>query len=173
MQRSGRSGECHARVCVRACVMCVRVCHACVCYMRVPCAMCVCAGVWSGGGGGGGREGKPPSSSSSAELSASLAFSANSASPDCSRSRVEGRLSVRVRRQRGGCSGRQTAAGPARRAAARPTWRARSVLPKSPQQPAPQRSRVQVARACRAQRCTHREAESCGACAWLPGGWGW
>ena len=42
---------------------------------------------------------------------------------------------------RGGCSGRQAAAGPARRAAARPTWRARSVQQKQPQQPAPQRSR--------------------------------
>jgi hypothetical protein len=86
-------------------------------------------------------------SSSSAELSASLAFSANLASSDCSRSRVEGRSSVRVRmRWAGAAAGRQTAADPARRAAARQTWRARSVQPKQPQQrqrrqAAPQRSR--------------------------------
>ena len=76
--------------------------------------MCVCVGVTSGGGGGGRKGGgggvtcKSPSSSSSAELSASLAFSANSASPDCSRSRVEGRSSMRVcMRRAGAVAGRQ------------------------------------------------------------------
>ena len=33
---SVRARECSCMcVCVRACVMCVRVCHACVCYMRM------------------------------------------------------------------------------------------------------------------------------------------
>ena len=50
-------------------------------------------------------------SSADAELSESLAFSADSAPPDCSRSRVEGRSSVRVRMRRGGCSGRQADSG--------------------------------------------------------------
>jgi len=41
----------------------------------------------------------------------------------------------------------------------------RSVRPKSPRQPAPQRSRLQVVRACRAcraHRCTDREGRGCG-----------
>ena len=53
-----------------------------------------------------GRE--SPTSSASAELPASLAFSANSASSDCSRSRVDGRSSVRVCMRRvGAAAGRQ------------------------------------------------------------------
>jgi hypothetical protein len=54
-----------------------------------------------------------------------------------------------MRMQRAGAAaGRQTAAGPARQAAARPTWRARSLQQRQPKQPAPRRSRVQYVRAC-------------------------
>ena len=77
---------------------------------------------------------------------------------------------------RGGRSGRQAAAGPARQAAARPTWRARSVQPRPPKQPAPTAqptASYACVRACRAHRCAHREGGSCGACAWLPGWRGW
>ena len=78
--------------------------------------------------------------------------------------RVEGRVERARALARGGCSGRQTAARPASQAAARST---RSVRPnlKSPRQPAPQRSRLQVVRACvRAARigAESREGGSCG-----------
>ena len=74
--------------------------------------------------------------------------------------RVEGRSKRAHARE--GCSGRQTAAGPASQAAARPT---RSVQPKSRRQPAPQHSRLQAVRACvRAVRigAQNREGGSCG-----------
>ena len=75
--------------------------------------------------------------------------------------RVEGRVERARALARGGCSGRQTAARPAPQAAARST---RSVQPKSPRQPAPQRSRLEVVRACvRAVRigAQNREGGSC------------
>ena len=50
----------------------------------------------------------------------------------------------------------------------------RSVRPKSPRQPAPQRSRLQVVRACvRAVRISAENREGGELRRWLPGWWGW
>ena len=64
------------------------------------------------------------------------------------RSRVEGRPRVHVRIGWGGHSDWQTVARPAPWAAARPTWSARFVQQRQSRQPAPQRSRLEVVRAC-------------------------
>ena len=155
------------RVCVRvrvvvcACV-CACVCHvrACVSCLRVlyACAMChvrMCGGDewwwwwwWWWWGRGWGLPAShprrlPPQSRQHRWHSQPLRHR---------RAATSGRVDAAIERARahatGWCSGRQTAAGPARQAAARPTWRARSVQQKPPKQPAPQRSRVQDVRAC-------------------------
>jgi hypothetical protein len=106
-----------------------------------------------------------PSHSTEAEPSLLLRSSPISTAMDCNpgrRSRVEGRVERARAHAREGCSGGRTAARPASQAAARST---RSVQPKSPRQPAPQRSRLEVVRACvHAVRigAQNREGGSCG-----------
>ena len=196
-----QAGRCSDRVdaasmcaCVCACVrvvvclcVCVRVSCACVCVrVMCACAICVChvlcAYVWGCrvvvvlvvAGGGVGLPASHPrrlptqsfqhrwhSQPIRHRRTAAVAGSKAGRACTCA---YAGRVQRQAGRQRPDRRGRLLRG---RRGGLDRCSRGRR------KQPAPQRSRVEVVRACRAHRCTNREGESCGACAWLPGGWGW